>query len=88
VPKSADHKLRPEVPDTTRLLAEPEDCRIEQQPKVVSGVVIPTGPPPPLPRRTATDSAPLPHVQVQKPDEVAEELHKVFCEIFYFCVYF
>ena len=65
---SVIEKLEPEV-DRNRLLAEPEDFEIDTPKKVVSGIVLPTGPPPPLPQRTSTSSSnksPLPSLRNEK----------------------
>ena len=46
-------KNEPEL-DRNRLLAEPEDSGIDTPKKIVSGIVLPSGPPPPLPQRTSS----------------------------------
>ena len=55
-----------EQQDRSRLLAEPEDFCIDTPKKVVAGIVLPTGPPPPLPQRTLNRS-PLPNLSEDKP---------------------
>jgi hypothetical protein len=62
-PAASDKRLGPE---RSRLLAEPEDFHIDTPKKVVSGIVLPTGPPPPLPERTLSRS-PLPSLRNDKP---------------------
>jgi hypothetical protein len=66
---SVIEKREPEV-DRNRLLAEPEDFEIDTPKKVVvSGIVLPTGPPPPLPQRSSTSSnskSPLPSLRNEK----------------------
>ncbi len=66
---SVIEKREPEV-DRNRLLAEPEDFEIDTPKKVVvSGIVLPTGPPPPLPLRSSTSSnskSPLPSLRNEK----------------------
>ena len=52
--------------DRGKLLAEPEDFCIDTPKKVVAGIVLPTGPPPPLPQRTLNKS-PLPNQAEDKP---------------------
>ena len=71
--KLAEPVKEPEV-KASRLLAEPEDTRIDTPRKsekvVVSGIVLPTGPPPPLPQRGPANRSPLPNVQNETKEEV------------------
>ena len=60
-PKPADQ-------DRNKLLAQPEDFRIDTPKKVVAGIVLPTGPPPPLPHRILNKS-PLPSLRDGKPQQ-------------------
>ena len=71
--KLAEPVKEPEV-KASRLLAEPEDTRIDTPRKsekvVVSGIVLPTGPPPPLPQRGPANRSPLPNLLNETKEEV------------------
>ena len=53
---SVDQKKNDPEPARNRLLAEPEDSEIDTPKKVVSGILLPSGPPPPLPQRTTASN--------------------------------
>jgi hypothetical protein len=72
VDKGIEPVKEPEVKQS-RLLAEPEDTRIDTPRKsekvVISGIVLPTGPPPPLPQRGPANRSPLPNFRNDKTEE-------------------